>query len=136
MVRFYFPGEPGHERLRSSGSYRPTVKTVSPYPRRSSPCGLSTQAGWTTPPLRSSSITEPSSLLRTAPPLCRVSVLSPREYLSLVLLPSHRDDRFPRSSPKPGSRSRRLHAGRQLGSKQISPNLIPSAVTCAGFDVI
>jgi hypothetical protein len=40
----------------------------------------------------------------------------------LGFLPSHRDDRFLRSSSKPESRSRRLHARRQLGSQQASPN--------------
>jgi hypothetical protein len=34
----------------------------------------------------------------------------------LELLPSHRGDRFPRSTQQPESRSRRLHAGRRLGS--------------------
>ncbi len=63
---------------------------------------------------------------RYAPP-CRVCLLG--------LLPSHRDDRFPRSSPEPDSRSRRLHAGRRLGSTQVSPNLVPGPKSNPGFDV-
>jgi hypothetical protein len=45
--------------------------------------------------------------------------------LPLELLPSHRGDRFPRSTQEPEPRSRRLHAGRRLGSKQVPPRLIP-----------
>ena len=59
----------------------------------------------------------------------------PCEGYPLGLLPSHRDDRFLRSLPKPGSKSRRLHAGRQLGSNQVSPNLIPGQSLPPGFDV-
>jgi hypothetical protein len=47
----------------------------------------------------------------------------------------HRDDRFLRSSPKPASRSRRLHAGCQLDSKQVSSNLIPGQPLPPGFDI-
>jgi len=54
----------------------------------------------------------------------------------LELLPSHRDDRFLRSSLKPGSGSRRLNAGCRLDSKQVSPNLIPEHVPDPGFDII
>jgi hypothetical protein len=43
----------------------------------------------------------------------------------LVFLPWHRGDRFPCSVQKPESSSRRLYAGRRLGSKQVSPSLIP-----------
>ena len=53
----------------------------------------------------------------------------------LELLPLHRDDRFLRSSPKPGSRSRRLHAGCRLGSLQAPPNLIPGSKFIPGFDI-
>ena len=53
----------------------------------------------------------------------------------LELLPSHRDDRFLRSSPKPVSRSRRLHAGCRLGSLQAPPNLVPGPKFIPGFDI-
>lgn len=43
----------------------------------------------------------------------------------LAFLPWHRGDRFPRSTQKPESSSRRLNAGRRLGSKQVPPRLIP-----------
>jgi hypothetical protein len=60
---------------------------------------------------------------------------SRKGYL-LELLPSHRDDRFLRSSLKPESGSRRLNAGCRLGSKQVSPNLIPEHVPDPGFDIV
>src|SRR2546428_6715499 len=55
------------------------------------------------PTLFRSSITEPSTLLRTAPPLCPALVLWSSQFQPLGLLPSHRDDRFSRSiqDPKP-----------------------------------
>ena len=90
-------------------------------------------SGWTMPPLRSSPITGPSSLLRAAPPLCPASVLSPSWVFHLELLPSHRGDRFPRSAQEPGPSSRRLHAGRHLGSKQVSPRAGPGSTTAPRF---
>jgi hypothetical protein len=42
----------------------------------------------------------------------------------LELLPSHRDDRFPHSTQKPGSGSRHLYAGRRPGSKQAPPRVV------------
>ncbi len=56
--------------------------------------------------------------------------------LPLGPLPSHRGDRFPGSTRKPGPASRRLHAGRRRGSKQVSPRLIPGQRLRPGFDVI
>ena len=53
------------------------IKMVLLYPCGSSPFGLPTRQSRTTPLLRSSPITGPSSLLRAAPPLCPASVLSP-----------------------------------------------------------
>jgi hypothetical protein len=70
-------------------------------------------------PLRSSSITEPSALLRTLLPLCPASVLWLLWCPPLELLPSHRDDRFSCSSSKPDSCSRRLYAGRRWGTPQV-----------------
>ena len=43
----------------------------------------------------------------------------------LGFLPYHRNDKFPRSTQEPDSRSRHLYAGRRPGSKQDSPGLIP-----------
>ena len=45
--------------------------------------------------------------------------------LPLVVLPYHRSDRFPRSTPEPESSSRHLHAGGRLVSTQDSTRLIP-----------
>ena len=56
-----------------------------------------------------------------------------RKGYPLELLPSHRDDRFLRSSLKPGSGSRRLNAGCRLDSKQVSSNLIPKRHTRPRF---
>ena len=42
----------------------------------------------------------------------------------LGVLPSHRSDRFPRSTQEPEPRSRRLNAGRHPGHKQALPGLI------------
>ena len=60
---------------------------------------------------------------------------SHKGYL-LELLPSHRDDRFLRSSLKPGSGSRRLNAGCRSDSKQVSSNLIPERIPDPGFDIV
>jgi hypothetical protein len=90
-------------------------------------------------PLRSSPITGPSSLLRSGPPLCPASVRSPSRISRLGLSPppataGHnrstgrrwaRDDRFPRSTPKPGPSSRHLHAGHHLANKQAPARLNP-----------
>jgi len=45
--------------------------------------------------------------------------------LPLGCLPSHRGARFPRSTQEPEAGSRRFHAGRHLGSRQVSPGLLP-----------
>jgi hypothetical protein len=45
--------------------------------------------------------------------------------LPLGFLPFHRRRRFPRSTQKPLSRSRRLRTGHRLDSKQVPSRLIP-----------
>ena len=47
----------------------------------------------------------------------------------------HRNDRFPRSTQEPDSRSPHLYAGRRPGSKQVSPELSPEYRRASGFDV-
>ena len=84
-------------------------------------------------PLRSSPITEPSLLLRAAPPLCPASVLWSLRFLPLGRLPSHRDDRFSRSIQEPDPASRRLHAGCRSGSLQDSPRACPGRRTHPRF---
>ena len=79
-----------------------------------------------------------SPLLQTAPSPCPASVLSPLWSLPLGFLPYHRNDRFPRSTQEPGSRSRHLYAGRRSGNKQVSPELIralcqPPVLTSSRF---
>ena len=83
-------------------------------------------------PLRRS--VTPSALLRTPLPLCPASVLWRSWCPPLALLPSHRDDRFSCSSSKPDPRSRRLYAGCQLGTAQVTPQPRPRAITPPGFD--
>ena len=48
-----------------------------------------------------------------------------RGVLHLALLPSHRDDRFSRSSSKPDPHSRRLYAGHQWDSTGHAPTPAP-----------
>ena len=83
--------------------------------------------------LRSSSITEPSTLLRTAPPLCPPSVLWSSQFQPLGLLPSHRDDRFSRSIQEPDPASRRLYAGCRSGSLQDYSRTRPGSSTRPRF---
>src|SRR6058998_1862160 len=84
-----------------------------------------------------------SSLLRDGPPPCPASVLGllrrgPLEDLPLATSPrdrrQYRGDRFSRSVQEPRSGSRRLHAGRHLGSQQAPPRLVPEPRSCPGFD--
>ena len=56
--------------------------------------------------------------------------------LPLGHLPLHPDDRFPGSLREPEPSSRRLYAGRHVGSKQVAPTLIPGQKSQPGFDVI
>ena len=98
--------------------------------------------------LRSSPIAGPSSLLRTGPPLCSATGTLPLTVLPLGGLPlatrallrpersQFRNDRFPSSAWTPEPGSRHLYAGHHLGSKQVSPRLIPGECCAPGFDVI
>ena len=73
--------------------------------------------------LRSSPITEPSSLLRTAPSLCPHRYSCPCRDLPLELLPYQRSDRFPRSTKEPDLDSRHLQAGcRSSRTPRLRPN--------------
>lgn len=47
-----------------------------------------------------------------------------------------RDDRFPRSTPKPRPSSRHLHAGHHLASQQAPARLIPNPHARPGFDAV
>ena len=51
-------------------------------------------------------------------------------------LPLHPNDRFPGSLREPEPSSRRLYAGRHVGSKQVAPTLIPGRKSPPGSDVI
>jgi|SRR5580704_11616646 hypothetical protein len=71
--------------------------------------------------LRSSPITGPSSLLRTALSLCPHRYSGSCGGFPLELLPSHRGDRFPRSTKEPDPGSRRLQAGCRSGQVFRAP---------------
>src|SRR5215207_820789 len=87
-----------------------------------------------------------SSLLRGGPPLCPASVRSPLAGLLLGDLPlpadgqtdqpACRGDRFPCSTQEPEPRSRHLHAGHHLASRQAPARLVPEQLLDPGFDVI
>ena len=68
-----------------------------------------------------------SGFLATTPWSVPVSRLGTQMLVGppLASLPSHRDTRFPRSTQKPMSRSRRLHAGHRLASKQVPRETCP-----------
>ena len=112
-------------------------KTALPWPQSSSRYRLALSHGGTLQPLRSSPMTEPSSLLRAAPPLCPASVLGSLRFLPLGRLPWQRDDRFSRSIQEPDPASRRLHAGCRSGGLQDSPRTDPGELDDPpGFDII
>jgi len=96
-----------------------------------------------TRPLRSTRITGLHHYYETVRPRCPATVLDllrcwPLEDLPLAAGPTGRrqcrGDRFPRSAQEPRSGSRRLHAGRHLGSQQAPPRLVPEPRSCPGFD--
>ena len=55
---------------------------------------------------------------------------------TLPARPRYRSCRFPRSAQEPGPDSRHLHAGHHLGSRQVSPRLLPRQRLLLGSDVI
>ena len=83
--------------------------------------------------LRSSPITEPSSLLQTTPSLCPASVLWSSRISPLGRLPLHRDDRFSRSIQEPDLASRRLNAGCRAGNFQVCSRACPGGSDHARF---
>ena len=134
------PGSPRtvRERLRSHGSYHSAVhgRTALSQPR--------VPPAWAVDPLdetrvarplRSSRITQPSSLLRIVPPLCLASVLwsSWGHHLDFSLGIEATGSQVPCTSLN--SDSRRLNAGCRAGSKQVSSALIPGQHLLPGFDI-
>src|SRR5580704_15420018 len=85
-----FPDFPLRDVERLCLVYRLLPSPVGPWPR------LNNAAPSVQP------ITEPSSLLRAAPPLCSASVLWSLRCGPLGRLPWHRSDRFSRSVQEPG----------------------------------
>ncbi len=74
-----------------------------------------------TPPLRSTSITEASTLLRTAPPQCAASVLKPLWVRHLGVSLNIRTTGSRSSIGKPSTESCLLYAGHRLHSIRSSP---------------
>jgi len=107
---------------------------------------LTAEQAWVTRPLRSTRITglhryyeavRPCVPRRYSAP-CSFSCLGfslSRPVRTLPGPPPYRDRRFPRSTREPESGSRRLNAGRRLGSAQRSPRLLPRQGDILGFDV-
>ena len=127
----------GLDTLASSGSCHRPKGCRLPLNKRAppgEPVGPSPAA--MTHPLRSSSITEPSSLLRGGPPLSGASVLSALRLEPLAPFPLASPVRFSRSVPKPGRASRCLHAGCRSVSIRTSSELIPEDGSPPGFDNI
>jgi hypothetical protein len=102
-----------------------------------------------TRPLRSSRITGPHCYYEAVRPCAPHRYSAPHGFRRLGISLPHtaagrscatgrpraRDDRFPRSTPKPRPSSRHLHAGHRLASQQAPARLIPSPHAAPGFDV-
>jgi len=88
-------------------------------------------AGWPLNPARQCRPFGPGPLQPLLPYYERLRPCAPPRYspthggCPLAVLPSQRNDRFPRSTQKPRARSRRLYAGRHVGSTQAPPTLLP-----------
>ena len=87
-----------------------------------------------TRPLCSSSITEPSSLVRVGPPQCSASVLSPRGFSRLCFSLHIGATGSCSSVQSPASESRPLYAGRHPPSHQAPCGFIPDEIHASGFD--
>src|SRR6266542_3781254 len=101
---------------------------------------LNDPAPWLPDPLRYAG---GSQLLRASPPARHASVLCSSRIPPLGVLPLAADlpadiigRAFIRSVREPGPGSCCLYAGHHLGSKRISPRLIPRQGSGLGFDVI
>ena len=86
---------------------------------------------------------EGSRLLRASPPACPATVLCSSRILPLGALPlaaglptTVSGLAFTRSVREPSSGSCCLYAGRRLGSKRVSPRLIPRQTSGLGFDAV
>ena len=86
-------------------------------------------------PLRSTTITVASALLRTTPPLYSALVLRSLWDLHSRTAPFTSEYRFPRSIHEPGLCSRHLYAGCRLASNQVSARLFPVCCRDTGFDI-
>src|SRR5215470_14168194 len=85
-------------------------------------------------PLRSTSVTLASTLLRGSPPLSGASVLSASRLEPLAPFPLASPARFSRSIQEPDRASRCLHAGCRSVSIRTSSELVPEDGSAPGFD--
>ena len=120
-----------------------TASVCSPAP----PSRLAGQQTRATRPLRSTRVTGLPRYYGAARPCAsrRYSVSRSFCCLRFSLLAAagfptrprqYRGRRFARSTQEPEPSSRRLCAGRRLGSKQVSPRLLPEQQSDSGFDVV
>jgi hypothetical protein len=138
--RLLFPSLPGTNRatlVSSPGEFHPQALSepdlrLSPHPAPIiQPLGalfwplvppllprLTAGQNWITQSLRSTSITEASSLLRIVPPLLIASILSSLRVCHLEFFFLTSRSRFPSSIEKPVLGSCQLYTGHRLVSKQ------------------
>jgi hypothetical protein len=100
---------------------------------RSSPFGLARDDGPMIRPLRSGSITEPSTLLPVDPPLqLRIGTLGLAFARLAVSLGIGVAGSYS-STQEPESRSRHLYAGHRSSNKQVSDELCPRSTSYSRF---
>ena len=145
--RLQLPSRPGEfhpepltepDLILSHHTARATARRLPPSAERSGssrfdPVGPSSTA--MTRPLRSTSITPASTLLRGSPPLSGASVLSASRLEPLVPFPLASPARFSRSIQEPDRASRCLHAGCRSVGIRTSTELIPEEGSPPGFDI-
>jgi hypothetical protein len=117
---------------------RATARRLPPSTERE---GSSGRTRWPNPvamthPLRSSPITEPSSLLRSSPPFFGASVLSASRLQPLAPFPLASPARFSRSAPEPDRASCCLHAGCRSVRLRTSSELISQEGSPRDFDMV
>ncbi len=121
-------------RLIRSEVKLPTLPTTKGSSRRT---GCPKAKSWMRyPPSRQSHYRTFITTTRVLRPCAPHRYSGTRGGCPLVRLPSHQDDRFPRSTSEPESRSRHLYAGRRLGRKQVPPRLFPEVSPAPGFDAV
>jgi hypothetical protein len=131
------PHRTGHDTLASSGSCH-SVKAAAFHRNQRAPpvsCRPIDLDASDLPPLLCGHYPA-SSLIRSSPPQCFASVLSPRGFRHLCFSLGIETTGSCSSAKKPASASRPLYAGRHLSSHQAPDRLIPEGPYASGFDDI